>query len=184
MRQLPRDPENETNRQEWDSWYRELIANSPLEEALSLYAVSRQINIAEEDTTDNSELLLSAISASKTDLSNINSGLDDLETLVHALPNKKDYCPKRVRIITSSTEVMENDLIIILDASAGNVTATLPATPAEGDIHYFKCKDATFLPTLGRNGKNIDGLALDVIMALGGKSQLLYDGIDSWWTIN
>ena len=72
--------------------------------------------------------------------------------------------------------VTNQDHSILIDTSGDNVTVTLPASPTTGEIHFFKCTDATNTATVARNGKNIDGAASDFTLVLNECVAVQYDG--------
>ena len=73
------------------------------------------------------------------------------------------------------------------DTTGGAFTATLPATPTAGDIVAFKDYSNTFATnnlTVGRNGSNIEGLAVDSIQNIAGQSiTLIYIDATEGWSI-
>ena len=75
----------------------------------------------------------------------------------------------------------------LINASGGNVTLTLPLTPSEGDLvgicdAYNKATTNTI--TLARNGKNIEGIAEDLIVDSDGVGfTLVYTDTTRGWEI-
>jgi hypothetical protein len=51
--------------------------------------------------------------------------------------------------------------LAVVDTTAGAVTMTLPASPAEGDVFGFVRHAGASNVIIGRNGNNIDGAASD-----------------------
>lgn len=71
------------------------------------------------------------------------------------------------------------DAIVVMNAGAGQV-ATLPAAPA-ADMTLLIRGHANNL-TVGRNGKNINGAAADLVVAAGTAVVLNYNGTE-WWVV-
>ena len=90
-------------------------------------------------------------------------------------------------ISTNTTAVSGNGYMI--NASSGNVTLTLPATPSEGDIVAavdIYNKATTNVITLARNGSNIEGRAEDVIFDIDGAGFILVyaDSTRGWEVVS
>ena len=75
------------------------------------------------------------------------------------------------------------------NTDGGAFTATLPATPSAGDIVAFADYSGNFATetlTIGRNGSNIEGFALDAQMIINRESKTLVyvDGTQGWIPVN
>ena len=77
----------------------------------------------------------------------------------------------------------------LIDASGGNITLTLPASPSAGDA-VGACdvynKATTNIITIDRNGENIEGSATDLIIDINGSGiTLVYtDAVRGWEIIS
>jgi hypothetical protein len=72
----------------------------------------------------------------------------------------------------------------MLDGTAAARTATLPATPSEGDIVGVKALDITNTVTIARNGSKIEGVEEDlVINAAGSGFTLVYTNSTYGWVV-
>lgn len=80
---------------------------------------------------------------------------------------------------TGNYTATATDAIVIMNAAA--LTLTLPATPAAQQLLFVRNEDAGNL-TVGRNGKNINKAAADVIMAGNTASLFHYNGTE-WFQI-
>ena len=79
--------------------------------------------------------------------------------------------------VDGDINVQETDNTILLSAAEANAKAILPITPTDGDIYTIKCLDATFTPTIGRNGNLIEGVDANYVMVLNESVTLqLYNG--------
>ena len=89
-------------------------------------------------------------------------------------------------LISSNTNAAVDNGYLI-DASSGNVTLTLPASPAEGDtIGWVDAKDSatTNTITIGRNSENIFGIAEDLTVDINGAgAQIVYVDEATGWQI-
>jgi hypothetical protein len=86
-----------------------------------------------------------------------------------------------VRLQTGSGNVVAGESVIV-DSGGGASTATLPASPADGDFIEVKRTGASNV-TIARNGKLIENAAADYTLAADKQSlSLRYDtGTGSWW---
>lgn len=86
---------------------------------------------------------------------------------------------------TTSSAVGANNLPALGDATAGAITLTLNASPANGQVQYIKKIDATVnAVTISGNGHNIDGAATLVLSAQNAHTLICYDGpAGVWWVI-
>jgi hypothetical protein len=89
-------------------------------------------------------------------------------------------------IITGNTDAVTGNGYLI-NASAGNVTLTLPATPSAGDT-VSACdvynKATTNVITIARNGNKIEGAAEDLVIDLNGAGfELVYVDSTRGWDI-
>ena len=86
---------------------------------------------------------------------------------------------------TADYTITTSDYAVDVDTTAGAVTITLPATPANG-AQYVITKittDANVL-TIGRNGKNLQGSAANVTTTSGSRPSYTwqYDSTSGgWW---
>jgi hypothetical protein len=65
---------------------------------------------------------------------------------------------------------------VFADTSGGAFTLTLPSSPSQGDEVAFKDYGSTFDTnnlTIGRNGKNIEGVASDLVISVEGAGNTL-----------
>jgi hypothetical protein len=89
-------------------------------------------------------------------------------------------------IATNTNAEAENGYLV--NASSGNITLTLPASPSEGDAvgicdAYKKATTNTI--TVGRNGENIDSVAEDLIVDIDGAGfTLVYVDSTRGWEIS
>ena len=80
-----------------------------------------------------------------------------------------------------NVNVLETDNTILLSATTANAKAILPSSPTDGDIYTIKCLDATFSPSIGKNGNLIEGLNVNYVMTLNESVTLQY--YDGNWNI-
>jgi hypothetical protein len=86
-----------------------------------------------------------------------------------------------IRTVNDGTyNVITADWLVWVDTSANDVTVNLPASPEQGREVEVKCIDATNTCTIGRNGKNIDGVASDITLVLNESYVLVYDETYGW----
>jgi hypothetical protein len=89
--------------------------------------------------------------------------------------------------VVSSSQAVSNRQLIAADTSAGSFTLTLPANPAAGDaIDIFDYSDTfdTNPLTIGRNGKNIEGEAEDLVANVeGAYFTLIFTGDSRGWQV-
>jgi hypothetical protein len=83
--------------------------------------------------------------------------------------------------ITTDTTLTSANFTVLIDASGGNVTASLPVAPATGQIFNLKCIDASNTATVSGNGKNVDGAA-SMTLDLHESITVQYNGTE-WWII-
>lgn len=81
---------------------------------------------------------------------------------------------------TSDYTITSSDITILADASSNTVDISMPPSPSHGQEHRVKCIDATFTCRILRNGKNIDGAASDLTLALNVAYTLQYDSSYGW----
>ncbi len=90
-----------------------------------------------------------------------------------------------VRPVTASETVLENDYILLADATSGNITLTLPPAAAnEGALVIVKKTDASVnTVTLEADGsETIDGTADKTLTTQYEKISVVCDGVE-WWVI-
>ena len=81
-----------------------------------------------------------------------------------------------------NVNVLETDNTILLSATTANAKAILPyITLTDGDIYTIKCLDATFTPSIGKNGNLIEGANVNYVMVLNESVTLQY--YDGNWNI-
>ena len=80
-----------------------------------------------------------------------------------------------------NVNVLETDNTILLSATTANAKAILPTSPTDGDIYTIKCLDATFQPSIGKNGNLIEGVDANYVMTLNESVTLQY--YDGNWNI-
>lgn len=71
------------------------------------------------------------------------------------------------------------DAVIVMNAGAGQI-CNLPANPANSQAVFIR-GHANAL-TVGRNGKNINGAAADLVVGANTAVVLVYNGTD-WWVV-
>ena len=81
---------------------------------------------------------------------------------------------------TNDYTIVQSDYTILADATSNTVTITLPAAPNQGQIFNIKCIDSTFVCTVARNGKNIDGDASDITLIEDESITIQYDSTFGW----
>jgi hypothetical protein len=86
------------------------------------------------------------------------------------------------RVITANGAVVAGEAVV-LNVTGGNVTATLPASPSDGDCVRLKRFGAN-VAEVARNGKDIDDAAANFTFAADGDARdFVFDATtDSWWT--
>lgn len=84
---------------------------------------------------------------------------------------------------TSDYTILTTDYTILLDGTSNTVTATLPASPVEGQMYNIKCIDSTYTVTVARNGNNIDGDAADFTLIEDEVITVQADSNGDWWII-
>jgi hypothetical protein len=83
------------------------------------------------------------------------------------------------RELTSGTTTLAvTDEYVYLQTFGANVTANLPASPAQGQRYCFTHLGVN-TATIGRNGNTIDGAASDIVLAAGTRVTLVWSG-GSW----
>jgi hypothetical protein len=89
--------------------------------------------------------------------------------------------------VVSSSQAVSNRQLIAADTSAGSFTLTLPSNPEAGDaIDIFDYSDTfdTNPLTIGRNGKNIEGEAEDLVANVeGAYFTLIFTGDSRGWQV-
>jgi hypothetical protein len=82
----------------------------------------------------------------------------------------------------STNITLESNNGYIFDTTAASLTATLPVSPNTGDyINITLTRGGSNDLTIARNGKNIDGEALDVVCDVSGTFSLIYVGSNNNW---
>ncbi len=82
---------------------------------------------------------------------------------------------------TTATLTGAEDLVLA-DATAGNFTISLPASPEDGDTYEFVLVSASNTLTIGRNGKTINGAASnDSISTPGAAKTLTWSATFNSW---
>jgi hypothetical protein len=89
---------------------------------------------------------------------------------------------KNIQTKTSDYTLIKSDYVIIADGTSNTVTITLPVSPNTGQLFTIKCKDSTNTVTVDRNGKTIDGDAIDIILIKNEVITAMYDGAE-WWLV-
>ena len=84
--------------------------------------------------------------------------------------------------ISSNTDAVVNNGYKI-DAGAGAVDLTLPASPSDGDIVGVITVDVANTVTVKRNGNNIMGSASDMTVSVEKGFELVYHNSDSDWRL-
>jgi hypothetical protein len=89
--------------------------------------------------------------------------------------------------VVSSSQAVSNRQLIAANTLAGSFTLTLPSNPAAGDaIDIFDYSDTfdTNPLTIGRNGKNIEGEAEDLVANVeGAYFTLIFTGDSRGWQV-
>jgi hypothetical protein len=89
-----------------------------------------------------------------------------------------------IRTITSNDSATVNDFTIRCDATAGNVTETMLASPPAGAVINIKKIDASANTCIiAGNGHNIDGSASLTISVQNMNKQLQYDATSGTWNV-
>lgn len=93
----------------------------------------------------------------------------------------------RATLRTAAFNVSPNGGIDAIDTSGGAITATLPANPAPGDVVRFADARRTWANnnvTVARNGRPINGAALDLILNVSGRLVTLIYRDDTYgWSV-
>lgn len=88
-----------------------------------------------------------------------------------------------IRKETSNYNLASNDITILTDCTAGNVTITLPTTPDNGRVIVVKNLIAINLLTIDGNGNTIDGATTLTTSVAGARFMLQYFAADTDWKI-
>lgn len=83
-------------------------------------------------------------------------------------------------IATGDYTLDNSDFAILADASSNPVTISLPPDPTHGKMFSIKAIDSTFVVTIDRNGKLIDGGANNINLVATDSSWLQYDSTYGW----
>tara|TARA_R110002020_G_scaffold211854_1_gene418092 strand:+ start:1393 stop:2091 length:699 start_codon:yes stop_codon:yes gene_type:complete len=93
---------------------------------------------------------------------------------------------ERVWRTITAAETVQSGANIFVDTNGGAVTATLPASPALGDVVHFVDSRYTFdsnALTVGRNSSKIANTSADLVVNTEGAGfELVYSGSDVGWT--
>lgn len=85
-------------------------------------------------------------------------------------------------IKTEDYEATSSDNTILAEAATESVTISLDPDPSDGQKVTIKCIDSTFACIIARNGKLIDGSAINLNLALNVSRTLEY-ATDHGWVI-
>jgi len=89
-----------------------------------------------------------------------------------------------IRTVTANDSATARDFTIRCDATAGNVSETLLASPPAGAIINVKKIDASANTcTIAGNGHNIDGAASLVISTQNTSKQIQFDATSGTWNV-
>lgn len=96
----------------------------------------------------------------------------------------------RTRSITATgtTQLINRDAVVLVDATAGNITLNLPYANSQGDARspllFIRRKDATAnTVTLSRIGSDTINAVLTFTVPVSSGVVLVSDGATGWWTI-
>ena len=92
----------------------------------------------------------------------------------------KRYNIEDVKIKIANYTMTSSDTTIFADASSNPVDISLGLSPIQSQRYTVKCIDATFACKVLRDGKNIDGMANDLTLALNVSRTLEYDETYGW----
>lgn len=123
-----------------------------------------------EDAISDEDYLLSFISG--------NGGVIPLPVLRAALNIGGVIRPKRT--VTSDDIITEDDFTVLIDGTNNTVDLSFPADPNDRQIFVVFCIDSTFTCTVLRNGKNINGAAIDKPLLATESISAQYDAAYGW----
>lgn len=86
------------------------------------------------------------------------------------------------RQATSNSNIVASDVTVSFDTSSGNLTATLLASPNDGEIHNIVHTAGANTLTVDGNGKNLMGSAT-ILVLLGQAVQIQYSAAEGQWLI-
>ncbi|MHA1972963.1 MAG: hypothetical protein ACTSW1_08220 [Candidatus Hodarchaeales archaeon] len=81
---------------------------------------------------------------------------------------------------TADYTLTDADYAALADGTSNTVEIKLPPSPGQGDVYEVSCINATFACTVGRNGKNINGVASDWTLVLDDSFKFHYDSTYGW----
>jgi hypothetical protein len=93
------------------------------------------------------------------------------------------------RTVTTNDTAQLTDQVIFIDATAGNVTVTLPLANALGAgktqrLAFKRIDSSGNTATIQRGGSNtIEGSTTTPLAALGGKD-VVSDSVSAWWIVS
>jgi hypothetical protein len=87
---------------------------------------------------------------------------------------------KNTTRVTTTYQILTSDHEIFCDTDGGAFTATLPATPVDGQNYRITNAGSNNL-TIGRNSETIKGSATDAIIPSGDTLILTYETTEGWW---
>ena len=99
--------------------------------------------------------------------------------MVHAT-SKTGGDVKASRTETSDYTITMSDVTILADASNNTIDITLPENPKKGQIYNIACINANHTCRILRNNNNIDGEAIDLILARNVSRTLQYKSGYGW----
>lgn len=88
-----------------------------------------------------------------------------------------------IEFVTAAYTAQTPDGVILLNASANNITVKLSMNASEGQEHSVKCIDNTFQCFLDPQGKTIDGSNSIIEIFLYESITVKADSNSNWWII-
>lgn len=144
-----------------------------------IFDTARQDTLISSEDTDTGAMSL-------TWLENVDAFADltNVDNIVQELSENGFIQKGNTTFLTANTTIVSNDRFVFSDSSGGAFTETLPASPANFEVHTFI--DATgdageFGVTIAGNGNNINGAANLVLFANFARTTLVYNGTQ--WNI-
>jgi hypothetical protein len=87
---------------------------------------------------------------------------------------------RSISLKTNDYTIVSNDYTILADCSSNDITISLPLNPVNEMYFNIKSIASAFDTTIDRNGKNIDGAALDIDLVVNQSMTLHYHTTYGW----